>query len=219
MAGTDSGDGGRGIRCLAAVFAIVVGAGLIAWVVVARARPAVSWPLVLQAVGDQTTIHGSARIHLEDGTMWEYSLWSRVEGPGRCETKGLAKRARPAPGESPLPERPSAELTELCQAMDCCGEDGVVTRLASQADKPMPGRWGELGGQRVWEFRLETADATAAGQGEGHPEAWVIAVDPKTKLVRALEVSAAGSGALGLRARCEYEYGKPLPAGFGDAPG
>lgn len=174
---------------------------------------------MLRAAGRTKTMHGTARIYPKDGGIWEYGLWARVSGPGRCEAKGPVRRVRAGPGEGPAPVKPDPELVSLCNAMTYCGKDGIVTKLAARPGVVVRGRRSESAGRPAWEFHFRTADVLPPGEGASYPAAWTLLADLKTELVQVVELYAIEDGDLRLRARCEYEYDRPLPPGFDQAPG
>jgi hypothetical protein len=199
-----------GVVALAAAAAAV-------WLAATRARPAVEWRAVLEALGERKTVHGLGHIYLRDGSEWEYALWGRVEGPGACHTEGMARPVRLPRQSAGTPEKPNERLVMLVQAMDCYGEKGIIRRLAARAEKTTRARWVKLVTERVLLVELNRGE----GLGEGTPpvDEWAVYVDPETMSVRRLELFTVEGGKRVLRGRCDYRYDQALPPGFGRGAG
>jgi len=201
-----------------AVPVAVAAVAVAALVVVGRARPAVKWSAVLEAAGGRETMHGRGRVYLKDGTEWDYALWAKIEGAGRFITKGMARPVSLRPGEEELSSEPPPELPMLCDAMNCCGEGGIVERLSGAGGGRARARRCEWGGRAALMVEVETRKALGES-GEGYPDGWCFYLDPDAKLVRGMELFMVEEGELRLRGRCAYEYDLPLPPGFEEAPG
>jgi hypothetical protein len=199
--------------------AVPIAAALLLWRLTSAARPAADWPASLKALDASKTMHGRGLCYLKDGTAWEYALWVRVRGPGDYQIKGLSRRVRPGPEEVPLPSAPDPQFLELCGAMTYCGDGGVLTRLAHSPTGRVRGRTTEWQGRPASEFQFLTGEVLAESERDRYPDAWTFIVDPETGLVLASELFTVENGVRRLRARCSYEYGEPLPAGFEEAPG
>ena len=177
-------------------------------------RPALRWAQVLEAVGERDTVYGRGHLYLPDGTEWDYALWARIEGPGRSVTRGMI---RPANERAAARDVAPQELTPLCNAMDVCGENGIVARLAA-VGRVDAARRTEWGGKPILVAEVNAQQALGV-RGDGEPDWWRLFVDGQTKRVLGVELFAAeGEGRL-LRGTCEYDYDLPLPPGFEEAPG
>jgi len=194
--------------------ALAVSAAVAALLFVVRPKFEVEWSEVLEAVGGCDTMHGHGRVCLRDGTEWDYALWARIKGPGRAVTRGMVKPANErAAARDDAPE----ELAHLCNAMDVCGENGIVARLAA-VGRVDAARRTEWGGEPILVAEVNTQQALGV-RGEVEPDWWRLFVDRQTKRVVGVELfTAAGEGRL-LSGTCEYDYDLPLPPGFEEAPG
>ena len=194
--------------------ALAVSAAAAALLFVVRPKTEVEWSEVLEAVGECDTMHGRGRVCLRDGTEWDYALWARIEGPGRSVTRGMV---RPANERAAARDDAPEELAPLCNAMDVCGENGIVARLAA-VGRVDAARRTEWGGKPILVAEVNTQQALGV-RGEVEPDWRRLFVDRHTKRVVGLELfTAAGEGRL-LRGTCEYGYDLPLPPGFEEAPG
>ncbi len=173
-----------------------------------RMRPMVRWDEVAAAVGRQDTLHGNGRVFLENGSEWEVALWAKIEGPGRMTPNWLVRPVKLPEGQSSVGEEPKPGLMKLVEAMDICGEQGVVTGLAGRRVK-QAARRTQWSGKDVLlaEVRIESS-------ARGGPELWRVYVDEESGLVRAVAMFAEENGAERVRLRCEYEYNAALPPGF-----
>lgn len=206
--------GRRGwVRWWPRVAPMIVVIAVVGWLGVERARTTVSWPAVVEAAGEKTTIHGLARVHPKDGSVWEYALWARVEGPGTYTTEGMLRPVRSASAERRPSPAPGAELRALCAAMDYFGENGIVSRVAAGPEKQVRARWARVSGDRALLVELE--GAAVAGEKAEYVDRWQVYVDAETMLVRRVELVAIDGGERLVRGRCDYRYDEPLPPGFG----
>jgi len=177
-----------------------------------QARRTVRWSEVAQAIGRQDTLHGTGRVYLADGSEWEYALWGKIEGPGKTITNGVAMPVRLPPGQNHVPAQPDSTLTGLGGAMDVCGQEGVVTKLAAAGQRAR-GKRADWGGKRALVVEVDTPPGLRDPGGRG-PDSWRFYIDPESKLVLAVNMFVRERNQEVLRARCEYEYNAPLPEGF-----
>lgn len=173
-----------------------------AWFVVARARTQVKWTAVMEAANAASTINGLARLSGEDGTQWDYSLWSRVEGPGAFSPKGML-----VPVRVPKGAKPSDLTVRVAGAVDYCGPEGVAAALAGRK-RSSRGRWTKWGGNRVLKATVHASEVP--GWAGSAPDEWRFYLEPHTRLVQGVEIFANGA----LRGRAEYRYNQPLPPAF-----
>jgi len=176
-------------------------------------RPAVSWSAVAAAVGRQDTLHGKGRVYLKDGSEWEYALWARVEGPGSTIPNGIVRPVRRPPGKTTLPSEADPVLLMLCNAMDVCGKEGVITQLALGPAKSARARRTEWGGRPAFMVEVRTPTRLAA-HSNLYPDSWRFFLDRDAKLILAFSMFIDEHGESKLHARCEYEYNVSLPSGF-----
>jgi hypothetical protein len=184
---------------LAAGLVIVVG---VAAYLAARGKPGVDWPAVKAALMARETVHGQGR-YFGDGTEWDFAIWGAVRPDGRYVSKGMMVLAGAVAEEDPSPE-----VLRISSAMDYCGQEGLVTELLRDGGERARARTGQWGGDRVL-----LAEVDKPG------EVWVVALEPETKLVLGMEMFVVEQGGRRLCGRCEYEYDRPLPPGFEQAPG
>ncbi len=185
---------------LATGLALLLG---VAAYLVTRDRSGVDWASVKTALTAQETIHGQGRIYAGDSQEWEFAIWGIVKSGGEYVSKGMIIPANPATESGPSPE-----ILRISNTMDYCGPEGLVTELLREGGRQGRARPGAWGGQRVLLAEV------------GRPgEVWVMAIDPGNKLPLGLEMFVLEEGGRRLRGRCEYEYDRPLPAGFEQAPG
>ncbi len=184
------------------------------WLAVVRARPAVAWPEVLEAAGERETLHGAGQLYLTDGSEWQYALWALLGGPGVSSSEGMLLQVRPAAGQEETPGQLSEELQMLCQAMDYCGERGIVTRLARGPENRTPARWEDIHGKPV--LMVDLAGQSIADEEAAYPDQVQVYVDPDTMLVSRLKLFMVEAGSPALRGLCDYRYDEPLPPGFGE---
>ena len=194
--------------CLAVILAIVLAAIIFSWV-----RPMVGWSVVAGAMGRQDTLHGSGRVYLRDNSEWDCALWAKVEGPGKTIPNTMVRPVRLPAGQTAVPERPDPMLMALGQAMDVCGEEGIITRLLASGDSRARGRRTEWHGKPAIMVEMQSP-ASLRRAASGYPDAWRFVVDPKSKLVLAVSMLVKEGGEDVPRGRCEYEYNAPLPKGF-----
>jgi len=211
----------RGRRLLPLALGVAIAAGVLGWALAGRARPVLKWSEVLEAVGQRNTMQGRGWLHLRDGTEWRYGLWARMESGGRVITKGML-----VPVSAAAARKPTPELVGLCEAMSYCGEEGILRRLAARKGGLPAGRQAgrargrriAWAGRRAWELRFDTPKELQE-EGRRYPDRWRFVIDPETKLVRRVELFVREDGEERLRGWCDYEYDRPLPPGFEEAPG
>jgi len=188
--------------------ALVLAVLVFSWV-----RPVVRWRAVAEAMGRQDTLHGIGRIYLRDNSQWDCALWAKVEGPGQTIPNTMARPVRLPAGQTTVPQRPDPMLMAFQQAMDLCGEEGIITRLAASGHSRRRGRRTEWHGQPAITVEVQNPASLRRG-ATGFPDAWRLVVDPQSKLVLAATMLVKESGEDVPRGRCEYEYNAPLPKGF-----
>jgi hypothetical protein len=189
-------------RTAALVTGLALLLGVAAYLVV-RGRSGVDWASVKAALMAQETIHGQGRVYASDGLEWEFAIWGIVKPDSAYASKGMIIPANPVTEAGPSPE-----VIRISNAMDYCGPEGLVTELLREGGRLGRARQGAWGGRQVLLAEV------------GRPgEVWVMAIDPESKLPIGLEMFVLEEGGRRLRGRCEYEYDRPLPAGFEQAPG
>lgn len=189
--------------------ALVAAAGVGA-LIVARARPVVSWTEVLQAAAARHTVHGVGRVQLAEGAEWECAIWAQVREMGECATEAML---RPVGAEAEAGE-PDEAVLGVCEAMTYCGEQGLLTRLAGAMGRGAQAQPTVWGGREVLVVEVE-ARVGLEGPPAGYPEVGRLVLEPETRLLLAMELFAERQGERQLVAWCEYRYGEPLPPGFG----
>jgi len=185
---------------IAAVLVVVAAAVLL---LLARRGRVVCWSEVLFAATKQRTVDGTGRLYAADGSQWQVAVWIRVDGPNAFTANSLLL---PISGGG---AQPSPEVMTLARAVNYLdAERGIVARLAREG-ATQPGRSTQFAGQPVREVvaapsRGWSREAEAAGL------TWRFYLDPRTKLVRGLDLLAGGK----LAGKIEYHYNQPLPKGF-----
>ena len=194
--------------------ALVALAGVGAALAYSWSHPTVKWSQVAEAMGRQDTLHGLGRVYLPDGSEWEYALWARIEGPGKTISNGMVRPAGLSleAGLSGFRLPPDPMLIGMGQAMDVCGEKGIITRLIASGHTRARARRTEWGVTQALWVEMETPPKLQ--EAAGGPDAWSFYLDPKSKLVLAVSMFVREQEQEVLRARCEYEYNVPLPQGF-----
>jgi hypothetical protein len=203
-------------RLLAAALLVVLAAA--AWLLLGRARPVVKWSAVAESLHQRQTMHGKGRIYLSNGTEYAYALWGRIMPRGPCDVKGMALPVRTQGQEAELPAQASPQLITLCNAMDYCGENGILTRLASGPRGPARARPGEWAGRAALVVDVPSP-VPPAGEEAGYPDLFRLHIDTQTELVVCLELFLVEDGESKLRGRCDYWYDVALPPGFEEVPG
>ncbi len=169
----------------------------------AKEKSRMDWPSVKAAMMARETIHGQGRVYDEDGQEWEFAIWGIMKPGDEYESKGMIIPVNPVTEEGPSPE-----VLRISNTMDYCGTEGIVTELLRQGARRERIKQGTWANQRVLLAEVDKPN-----------EVWVMAIDPENKLPLGLEMFVLEGSERRLRARCEYEYDRPLPAGFKQAPG
>ncbi len=198
-----------------ALLGLVVAAAAAAVLLTLWRRPVVRWQAVLDAAARKRTVHGKGRVYVRDGPEWEYALWGTIGPDGRCASKGMLRQVGLSPkGEAAAPQ---PEVLMLCQAMDYCGEGGIVVRLASDAADGVRARRERWGGREVLAVDVESPEGPGAEEAGG-PDGWRLFLDPETMLLLVMDLYVVEEGRRTVTGMCEYEYDVPLPPGFDEAP-
>jgi hypothetical protein len=201
---------------LAALALVVVAVVAAIGVLGVGGRPVVRWSEVLDALAQKETLRGQGRVYSADGPDWDYALWGKVGEGGSCTSKGML-RAMELPGGRNA-DGPGPEVVVLCQAMDYCGENGIVARLATDRSASGPARREKWRGREVLAAEVDSREVLGT-EGAGIPESWRLLLDPATHLLLGMELYVTRGGERMVGATCEYEYDVPLPPGFEDAQG